>query len=81
MSGFHALSEPIRIQILELLQTGEYCVQDISAALQLSQSNISFHLKTLRASGLVAVRKQGRWTYYSLNASQFEVLGAYLAEY
>lgn len=28
-SGFHALSEPIRIQVIELLQEGEFCVGDM----------------------------------------------------
>ncbi len=80
-SGFHALSEPLRIQIINLLQDGERCVSDICEELNISQSKISFHLKTLRDSGLLTVRKQGRYVYYSLNAAQFSLLESFLAAY
>lgn len=79
--GFHALSEPIRIQIIELLQTeGEMCVGAIGQTLGLPQSKLSFHLKTLYQSGLVAPRRQGKHIYYSLNSEQFSFLGTYLLE-
>jgi ArsR family transcriptional regulator len=79
--GFHALSEPIRIQIIELLQgTGELCVSDIAQYLGINQSKLSFHLKTLSQSGLVIVRRQGRHMYYSLNVDQFSMLEEYLSQ-
>ncbi|MEO1620937.1 MAG: metalloregulator ArsR/SmtB family transcription factor [Cyanobacteria bacterium J06632_3] len=79
--GFHALSEPIRLQIVELLRNhGELCVSDIGQALNIPQSKLSFHLKTLHQSGLVATRRSGRHIYYSLNMSQFSFLEAYLSQ-
>ena len=81
VSGFHALSEPLRISVIELLRQQELCVCDLCDALEVSQSKLSFHLKTLKEAGLVNSRQEGRWVYYSLNLSQFQVLEQYLAEF
>lgn len=80
-AGFHALSDPIRIGVLELLRKREQCVCDLCDALGVNQSKLSFHLKTLKEAGLVNARQEGRWIYYSLNLPQFTVLEAYLAEF
>lgn len=80
-AGFHALSEPLRLQVLDLLRTKELCVCDLCEVLNLPQSKLSFHLKVLREAELVRSRQQGRWIYYSLNLPQFVVLEQYLAEY
>ncbi len=80
-AGFHALSEPIRIQVIELLQEGEFCVGDMCDRLCIAQSKLSFHLKTLKEAGLVTARQQGRWMYYSLNANRFHALEGYLSSY
>ncbi|NJP10126.1 MAG: winged helix-turn-helix transcriptional regulator [Leptolyngbyaceae cyanobacterium RU_5_1] len=80
-SGFHALSDPLRIQTLELLRNQELCVCDLCDALNVTQSKLSFHLKTLKAAGLVRSRQEGRWIYYSLNLPQFVVLEQYLSEF
>lgn len=69
---FHALSDEKRLRIVELLRGGERCVCDLQGALDAGQSLLSFHLKTLKAAGLVSDRKQGRWSYYRLNAEPFE---------
>ncbi|MEH2235554.1 ArsR/SmtB family transcription factor [Nostoc sp.] len=80
-AGFHALSDPLRISVLELLRQRELCVCDLCEALGVSQSKLSFHLKTLKEAGLVHSRQEGRWIYYSLNLPQFSVLEAYLADF
>ncbi|NJO43890.1 MAG: winged helix-turn-helix transcriptional regulator [Cyanobacteria bacterium CRU_2_1] len=79
--GFHALSEPLRINILDLLRTKELCVCDLCEALEASQSKLSFHLKVLKEAELVRSRQEGRWIYYSLNLPQFVLLEQYLSEY
>jgi ArsR family transcriptional regulator, arsenate/arsenite/antimonite-responsive transcriptional repressor len=78
-AAFHALSDPLRINVLELLRQRELCVCDLCDALGVSQSKLSFHLKTLKEAGLVNSRQEGRWIYYSLNISQFKALEKYLA--
>ncbi len=79
--GFHALSDPLRISVIELLRQRELCVCDLCDALGVSQSKLSFHLKTLKEAGLVNARQEGRWIYYSLNLTQFTVLEEYLANF
>ena len=69
---FHALSDEKRLRIIELLREGERCVCDLVEVMDAGQSLLSFHLKTLKAAGLVSDRKQGRWSYYRLNADPFE---------
>ncbi|MBW4575949.1 MAG: metalloregulator ArsR/SmtB family transcription factor [Aphanothece sp. CMT-3BRIN-NPC111] len=81
ISGFHALSDPIRMRVLELLRERELCVCELCDALGVTQSKLSFHLKTLKEAALVRTRQEGRWIYYSLNLSQFVALEQYLAEY
>lgn len=80
-TGFHALSDPLRIQILELLRQKELCVCELCEKLSVSQSKLSFHLKTLKEVGLIRGRQQGRWIYYSLNLPQLVELEQYLADY
>jgi ArsR family transcriptional regulator, arsenate/arsenite/antimonite-responsive transcriptional repressor len=81
VTGFHALSDPLRVQVLDLLRTKELCVCDLCEALGVTQSKLSFHLKVLKEAKLVRSRQEGRWIYYSLNLPQFVVLEQYLAEY
>ena len=80
-AGFHALSDPLRLQILELLREQELCVCDLCDRLNVTQSKLSFHLKTLKDAALVRSRQESRWIYYSLNLAQFVALEQYLAEY
>src|ERR671933_2863655 len=80
-SCFHALSDPLRIQVIELLRSQELCVCELCEHLGTTQSKLSFHLKTLKEANLVRARQEGRWIYYSLNLPQFVVLEQYLAEY
>ena len=62
---FHALSDPTRLGILEMLRAGQHCVCDLQSALDAAQSRLSFHLKVLKDAGLVTDRKEGRWSYYT----------------
>ena len=80
-AGFHALSDPLRLQILELLRQQELCVCDLCDRLNVPQSKLSFHLKALKDAALVRSRQESRWIYYSLNLAQFVALEQYLAEY
>lgn len=79
--GFHALSDKIRLDILDLLRSQELCVCELCEKLDVSQSKLSFHLKTLKEAGLLRSRQQGRWMYYRINLAQFVVLEQYLADF
>ncbi len=63
---FRAFADPTRLRILFLLQGGEFCVGNIVDILQIEQPSASRHLAYLRKASLVAVRKAGLWSYYSL---------------
>lgn len=66
-----ALSEEIRLRIIKLLEGGELCVCDIVSGLDMSQPKVSFHLNTLKEAGFIKDRKQGRWTHYRLDDSDY----------
>ena len=68
---FHALSDETRLEILEKLRNGEQCVCDLQDDLDAAQSRLSFHLRVLKEAGLVADRKEGRWSYYSIVPGAF----------
>jgi ArsR family transcriptional regulator len=63
---FQALSDQTRLAILDLLRDGERCVCELQEALDAAQSRLSFHLKVLKDAGLVSDRREGRWSYYTL---------------
>ena len=79
-AGFQALSEPIRLQILNLLQEQELCVCELRDQINIAQSKLSFHLRILREAKLARSRQEGRWVYYSLNLAQLSVLETYLTQ-
>ena len=62
-----SLSDPIRVNIIELMMNGEICVCDIVKVTGMSQSKISYHIKILKDSGLISDRQEGRWVYYRLD--------------
>lgn len=63
---FHALSDETRLGILGMLRGGEQCVCDLQSTFDAAQSRLSYHLKVLKAAGLVSDRVEGRWSYYSI---------------
>jgi ArsR family transcriptional regulator, arsenate/arsenite/antimonite-responsive transcriptional repressor len=63
---FKALSDETRLRVIKLLEQGELCVCDITAALDMVQPKVSFHLSALKEAGLIKDRKQGKWIHYSL---------------
>lgn len=63
---FKALAHPIRLQILDMLRSGEVCVCHMETALGKRQAYISQQLMTLRDAGLVEARKDGLSVFYRL---------------
>ncbi len=64
---FKALCDPKRLAILELLRSGEKCACVFMDQLDMGQSAVSYHMKILCESGLVANRQEGKWTHYRLS--------------
>lgn len=75
---FHALSDEIRLEIIEHLLGGERCVCDLTDVLDAAQSRLSFHLRVLKDAGLVTDRRDGRWPYYELTREAFDEAKALL---
>jgi ArsR family transcriptional regulator len=72
---FKALSDPIRLDILEFLRDGEKCVCEIIPYLKLVQPLVSRHLKILKDCGIVSFRKEGNRRLYSItNQHIFKIL-------
>ena len=63
---FQALSEPTRLQILNLLRAGEHNVGEIAQATGYTSANISRHLSFLTQHGLVERESRGTAVYYRI---------------
>ncbi|AWI34196.1 ArsR/SmtB family transcription factor [Helicobacter apodemus] len=64
---FKIFGDSSRIRILSLLQQEKLCVNEISFALNLSQSAVSHQLRILRHARLVRYQKQGKEVFYELD--------------
>ena len=63
---FKALAHPVRLQILDMLRSGEACVCHMETALGKRQAYISQQLMVLRDAGLVDARRDGLQVFYRL---------------
>lgn len=68
---FNALAEESRLKILALLTFREMCVCELTAALDMTQPNLTYHVKKLENVGLVEHEKRGKWVYYSLTDEKY----------
>ncbi|KIX70379.1 ArsR/SmtB family transcription factor [Streptomyces sp. JL4002] len=63
---FRMLGHPVRIRVLELLQSGPVPVRDLLAAIDVEASNLSQQLAVLRRSGIVISIRDGATVSYAL---------------
>ena len=64
---FKALCDERRQRILELLHSGEKCACMLIDEMGMPQSSLSYHMKILCDSGIVASREEGKWTHYQIS--------------
>ena len=64
---FKIIGDPTRTKILFALDQNEMCVCDIANVLGMTKSTISHQLATLRSSGIVKSRREGKEVYYTLD--------------
>lgn len=76
---FHALSDEARVEIVAALLGGERCVCDLMDVVGAAQSRLSYHLKVLKDAGVVTDRREGRWSYYTLERDAIVETEALLA--
>ena len=65
-----ALGDENRVQIIKMLTGGELCACKILDAFNITQPTLSHHMKILTECNLVYSRKEGKWTYYSINCKK-----------
>ena len=72
---FKLLGDPTRARLLyALLEAGELCVCDLAAATATAETTVSQALRLLRASGVVAGRREGRNVFYRLSDAHVRLL-------
>ena len=81
MNTFAALADPTRAEIVGVLATRDYTVNEIVDLFPISQPSISRHLRILREAGLVSVEANGRQRLYRLDARPLREIDAWLARY
>jgi ArsR family transcriptional regulator len=64
---FKALSDTNRLMIIDMLSCGELCACMILKKFNITQPTLSHHMTILCDCGLVKSRKEGKWTYYTLD--------------
>lgn len=64
---FKIFGDQTRVKILMALESGELCVCDIAAVMDMSQSAISHQLRVLKQSNIVKTRRDGKVVYYSIS--------------
>jgi len=62
---FHLLGDPTRLRIVLCCLPAPIAVGDIAAALELSSSLVSHHLRLLRAARIVKAERHGKQVFYS----------------
>jgi len=78
---FHALADPTRRALLDLLRQGSQPAGQIASAFPVSRPAISKHLRLLRRAHLVHEHRQGRHRMYQLNPESLKVVDSWLAPY
>jgi DNA-binding transcriptional ArsR family regulator len=68
----HALSDPVRLEVVRQLDTGDECRCGALSTVGVSKSTLSHHLKTLREAGLTRTRPAGTTRYVSLRRDDLD---------
>ena len=61
-----SIGNPVRVQILLAIGTGEACVCHLESLLELRQAYISQQLMILRKKKIITSRREGKYIYYRL---------------
>ncbi len=77
----HALSDPSRRTVVEMLGDGPATVNELAAMLPIARPGVSRHLRVLREAGLVDVRQDAQRRIYRLRPEPLAELDAWLGRY
>lgn len=68
----HAISHPIRRDVLKRLRNGPHTAGDLAIVYDVSKPTMSEHFKTLKESGLIRGERDGNHILYHLNVTVAE---------
>lgn len=76
-----ALADPIRVQIVDILQArqSDVCQCELQPLFGVSQPTLSHHLRKLADANVIQTERRGVWAYYSIRRETLEVLHAWLS--
>src|SRR5882724_8367798 len=80
-AAFHALADPTRRAVLDLLRRGSLPAGQIAQGFPVSRPAISKHLRLLRRAHLVRERREGRLRLYQLNPEPLRAVDSWLSHY
>ncbi len=80
-AAFHALADPTRRAVLDLLRQGSQPAGHIASTFPISRPAISKHLAVLRRAHLVEERREGRHRVYRLNPEPLRSVDSWLEQY
>jgi len=75
-----ALGDSNRLIIVKMLSDGEKCACKLLEAFEITQPTLSHHMKILTECGLVNIRKEGKWSHYSLNSETLSAFKKFISE-
>lgn len=78
---FKALSDPVRLEILNMLRSSRMNAGEIAEKFDLSKATISHHLKILKDQDLIYEEKEKNFIYYELNTSVFEEILTWIVKF
>ena len=78
---FKALGDSTRVKIIELLKVNQsLCGCNLLEHFSITQPTLSYHMKILVESQLVAGEKDGSWTHYRLNKKRMREASSFFQE-
>ncbi len=75
-----ALGDMNRLQIVQMLSDGEKCACKLLEKFEITQPTLSHHMRILCECGLVDVRKEGKWSHYTLNCKTLAEFKEYISK-
>ena len=75
-----ALADPTRREILNMLKKRSLSAGEISECFDMSFAAVSRHLSVLKEADLIRDERDGKFIYYTLNASVLEEIMLWITE-
>ncbi len=74
-----ALGDANRLKIVRLVAEKERCGCDLLEEFKITQPTLSHHMRVLIDAGLVNIRKEGKWSHYSINCEQLALFRNFIS--